>query len=48
MVVVALVPVAFTKVKFWRVVEEFTRRVEREVCPSRTESVPVAVRLPPM
>ena len=27
-VVVALVPVAFTKVKFWRVVEEVTKSVE--------------------
>ncbi len=39
-VVVADVPVAFTKVKFWRVDEPFNRRFERFVRP------PVAVRVP--
>ena len=40
LVVVAEVPVAFTKVKFWRVVDPERRRLESEVRP------PVAVRVP--
>jgi hypothetical protein len=40
LVVVAELPVAFTKVKFWRVVEPVRRRFERVVRP------PVAVRVP--
>ena len=40
LVVVAWVPVAFTKVKFWRVVEPVTKRLERVVRPLVAESVP--------
>ena len=41
LVVVALVPVAFTKVKFWRVEEPVSKRLESVVRPLVTVSVPV-------
>jgi hypothetical protein len=58
-VVVAEVPVALTKVKFWRVDEPVRRRLERVERPETlrveervvapdTASVPVAARFPPM
>jgi len=39
--VVAWEPVAFTKVKFWRVEEPVTKRLERVVSPEVTVRVPV-------
>ena len=41
LVVVAFVPVALMKVKFWRVEEPVRRRLERVVRPPVTLSVPV-------
>ena len=45
-VVVAAVPVAFTKVKFWRVEEPVVRRFESVERPFVAVSVPATERLP--
>jgi hypothetical protein len=45
LVVVAEVPVALTKVKFWRVEEPVNRRFERVVRPPLNVLVPVKVLL---
>jgi hypothetical protein len=47
-VVVAAVPVAFTKVKFWKVLEPVSKRFERVVSPPVAVSVPVKLAVDEM
>jgi len=46
-VVVALVVVELSAVKFWRVVDPVSKRLEREVNPESTERVPVRLVIEP-